>query len=247
MIWLLASLAHATEIVIAMAGGSIIVGTQPALTGTTINSGVTYYISNVATTTWPHPNTGMQDGLADCLVGDGYTLTIFQRAVANTDANLLVTTRIPNLIADAANRGKTPDVLVIATGGTDSQSIAGTQQVAIRQFGPLQATGPQSADNSVVAQMRAAWGADTPLVLAPPSWFNGLDLTAGLPESDNHYYWVESMGHMLVGCAHDPSCWPVIVTPESVPADTDQHPTGQGYYDLGTMVCHQIENALFGL
>jgi hypothetical protein len=239
--------AFADEIVVAMAGGSIVLGTQPALTGTTIPVGVTYYKANVLTPTWPHPNTGTQDGLADCIVGYGHELVIFERAVQNSDANALITTRVPNLIADAASKGKVPDALVILTGGSDNQTLANMAQVADRQFGPHRANGPGTVDNSVVAQMRSAWGATTPVILGTPSWFNGLDLVAGLPEVDNHYLWLETMGNMLTGCGRDGNCWPVIMTPESCPADTDQHPTQQCYYDMGGMICHQLINALYGL
>lgn len=246
LLWLVTP-AWGDEIVAAIAGGSIVIGTQPALTGTTINAGVTYYISNVAQTTWPSGNTGIQDGYADCITGWGHDLVIFQRAVPNTDANALITTRIPNLISDAAARGKTPDVLILLTGGTDNQTLSGMAQVADRQFGPHRASGPGTADNSVVAQIRYAWGATTPLILGTPSWFNGLDLMAGLAESDNHHLWLETLGEMIRGCGRDGNCWPVITTPESCPADSDQHPTQQCYYDLGTMTCNQTINALYGL
>jgi hypothetical protein len=247
MLALLSLSAFGQEIVIGWTGGSVAVGTAPALTGNVIPASVTYYINGTLQTTLPFPNTAGQDGYFDCMDSWGYDLVVFQRAQPNITANYLMDNYVPNLILDAQGHGKNIDALVLFHGSNDAKSVTFTGLYDHRVFGPWFVLGPGSLDKSIAGQIRTAFGYDTPIIPVTASNFNGLDLLLGVPENDDHYWHAEVRARTLYGCALDQFCWPVVTGPGQIPTAADDHPTSEGYYDWGWMACHQTINALYGL
>jgi hypothetical protein len=237
---LLLSLAFAgTPVTIGLVGASGAVGTDPAYTGTTINSGDVYYISNVLQTTIPHPNTGAQDGLLDCLDAEGYDTTLFQRASAGQPASWLQSTAIPNLIADADNRSETLDAIVIIHGGTDAESQANASAYKDRVFGPWFVTGSGSADESVLGLLRTEYP-DLPAVVTTLHNWNGEDLLSGLPEDSDKYWHQLIRGSQYLGCYRDPFCSLVGTDTTSLTLAADGHPESESYYDWGWRICQAL-------
>lgn len=226
-------------VVVVWIGGSTSIGTAPPLTGNALPASARDYQQGIQKTTLNAINSGAQDGFLDCMDAQGFAVTLVERGQQGITVNYLQTVHLPNAITDVASLGLTPDVLVVIAGSNDATSLTNATLYRERVFGPWFSLGPGSLDTSLVAQARAAWGDHLPLVLPTVTNHNGEDLLAGLPENGDHHWQRRVRAEQLAGCDDDPWCHPVESGILEVPMATDDHPTSQGYYNLGWMICQR--------
>lgn len=227
-------------VVVVWIGGSTSIGTAPPLTGNVLPVSARDFQQGVEKFTLNAINSGAQDGFLDCMDAQGYAVTLVERGLRGVTANYLQTVQVPDVIDDVASLGLTADALVVIHGSNDAKSATYASSYRERIFGPWFDQGPGSVDTSVVGQARAAWGDQLPVVISTLTSHNGEDLLAGLPENGNYYWHRRVRAEQLSGCDNDRWCWPVESSLLEVPLAADAHPTSEGYYNLGWMICQRL-------
>jgi hypothetical protein len=216
------------------------IGTQAPLTGTALPAGAANIRQGVEYPTLHQRNSGAQDGFFDCMDGYGYEVTLIERGRQGMSASDQRGVQLPAAIADAAALGLTVDLLVVISGGNDAKTALDEAQYPRLMFGPFRSEGKGSPDTSLFGQARTAWGDALPIVLPTLTQHNGQDLMIGQSASNQWYLHEDVRADQLSGCADDASCWPVLTGLLEVPLHpNDDHPTSEGYYNLGRMICER--------
>lgn len=229
------------SIVVAMLGGSTLIGTEIPYNGTAIPAGITYEQNGVVKTTLPWLDSGPQSGLFTCLYDLGYSVTVVERSAASINASVLQT-KAALLITDLAALGVEPDVVIMTHGGNDAKSVTTATNYGNRVFGPWWDLGPGSTDSSVVGQLRRNYGTDMSLVVSTLPNHNGQNLWLNVPETGTTYWHATVRAQQLIGCDRDINCMASITDPNIVELAADQeHPTSLGYWNMGWEMCAAVD------